>query len=623
MRGRVLLGVVVVLALLVADGAYVLVRLRSTMPAAADDLQAAANLFRDADLPAAEEKFLDAFENAESAAGLDSHPAYAVARWLPWVGNETDAVDALAGAARNAAEAGLTGVEAAQAMGAGPDGLAASVYRNGRVDFAALDEASPYVEDARRLLEDAGSLLASSPRPRIGLLSAALDRARSEVGRATDAARLGNVMLDALPGLLGRGTTRRYLLAFHSPSEARGTGGLVGLQGVLEARDGRLSLVRVGGILDLIRARFPGLEAPGWFREHYGPLSALRQWQQANESPHFPVVSEVFLDMYESVYGERLDGVFAMDPLALQELLRATGPLTVAGAAEPVSADNVADLLMHDSFLEYPDPVAQNRFLEGLVQQFWTALKRGDVDGAALGRAVVDSVRTQHLKVYSRDEADRAALRTLEADGDYTRFGPNLQMVFHNNFGANKVDYFLQREVETTVDITDDGEARVQTELTLTNAAPDGPPSVLLGNRAFTPYEPGLNGMFVNFLLPEEAQVHRFLVDGEQSPYILHRDGRFPVAWDLLRIPPGGTTRVVVRYRVQGVLRTDGDETTFSMALFPQALVRPDESTLTVRAPDGVELVPELPAGGEAGATFTTSGPLEETLEVRLRLERS
>ncbi|MDQ3983394.1 MAG: DUF4012 domain-containing protein [Actinomycetota bacterium] len=617
------MAILVVLGLLVLDGTYVYVRLRSTMPAAADGLRAAADHFRDADLEKAEAEFLEAFGNAEAAEGLDVHPAYAIARWLPWVGNETDAVDALAGAARHAAEAGLTGVEAAHAMGAKPEGLASSVYRNGRVDFESLDQAAPFAADAHRLLEDAASLLDASPRPSIALLSSALDMARSEVARATEAARLGNVLLDALPGLLGRGTSRRYLLAFHSPSEARGTGGLIGLQGVLQARDGRLTLVRVGGILELIRARFPAPDAPGWFREHYGPLSALRQWQQANESPHFPVVSEVLLEMYESVYGERLDGVFAMDPLALQELLRATGPLGVEGSPEPVTADNVADLLMHDSFLEYPDPVAQNRYLEGLVRQFWSALQSGDVDGAQLGRAVVDAVRTHHLKMYSRVEADRAALRALEADGDYTRFGPNLQMVFHNNFAANKIDYFLQREVETTVTLTQEGEARVETVLTLDNAAPDGPPSVLLGNRAFTPYAPGLNGMFVNFLLPEEAQVYRFLVDGEQSPYILHRDGRFPVAWDLVEIPAGGTRTVLVRYRVQGVLQTDGDETTFSMALFPQALVRPDEVQLTVRAPEGVVLVPEAPDDGAATETFTTSGPLDETLEVRLRLERA
>jgi hypothetical protein len=619
----VLLVALVLLTLLVLDGVYVVVRLGSSMPSAAQDLEAAADDFRDAELDAAERDFLAAFRNAETAAGLDAHPAFFVARWLPWVGRETDAVDALAEAARRAAEAGLTGVEAARAMGAGDEGLAASVYENGRVNFESLDDASPYVAEARGLLEDAASLLDASPRPRLGLLSDALDRARREVGRASDAARLGGVMLDALPGLLGRGTTRRYLLAFHSPSEARGTGGLIGLQGVLEAKNGRLRLVRVGGILELIRARFPQLEAPGWFREHYGPLSALRQWQQANESPHFPVVSRVLLGMYRTVYGERLDGVFAMDPLALQELLRATGPLTVPGAPEPVSSENVGDLLMHDSYLDYPDPAAQNRYLGDLVRGFWDALRGGQVDAAVLGRAVVDAVRTHHLKIYSSDPADQEALRTLEADGDYTRFGPNLQMVFHNNFTANKADYFLRRELVTDVTITSEGEARVDARLTLHNDAPAGPPSVLLGDPDFTPYAPGINGMFVNFLLPEEAQVHRFLVDGEQSPYILHRDGRFPVAWDLVRIPPGGRREVLVRYRVPGVLRTDGDETTFSMALYPQALVRPDRLDLRIHAPEGVTFVPETPTEGADGGTFTASGLLEETMEIRLRLERS
>ncbi|MDQ3915613.1 MAG: DUF4012 domain-containing protein [Actinomycetota bacterium] len=623
MRRRLfLLGSLLLFALL-TDGAYVLFRLSDTLLAAADGLEQAGEDLQEADLAAAERDFVQAFQDAEAADRAQGHPAFQIARALPWIGNEATAVRALSQAAGRSAQAGLAGVDAARALGAGGGELTASVYENGRVNFAAFDRAQPFVADAHRLLGEADSLLETSPEPRLPFIEDALVKATREIDRATDAAGKGSLVLETLPSLLGKGSVRQYLLAFQSPSEARGTGGLVGLHGVLEARNGQLELLTVGGIDELALSDFGSVEAPAWFREHYGPLSATRQWQQANESPHFPVVAEVLLRMYDRVYGEDLDGVIAMDPLTLEHLLTATGPLRTPGLETPVSQDNVAKLLMHDSYVMFPDAARQSAVLGGLIRGFWGALQEGDVDAAALAKGVAESAQTQHLKVYSREPEEQDALRTLGATGDYVHLGPNVQMVFHNNFAANKVDWFLDRRVETSVRITAEGEARVTTTLTLRNDAPPGPPGTLLGNPLYNEYAPGVNGLFANFLLPEEATVYRFHIDGERTPYILHRDGPYPVAWDIVKIPPGGTSEVFVRYRVPGVLRTVRDDTTFEMTLFPQGLVRPDDFVLTVSAPEGTRLIPESSADPEAAdETFTASGKLDETLTVRLRLER-
>ena len=451
MRRRLLIfGSLLVLALL-ADGAYVLLRLSDTLLSAADGLERAGEDLQEADLEGAQRDFLGAFQDAQAANSAQGHPAFLLARALPWIGNEATAVRALSQAAGRSAEAGLAGVDAARAMGAGGGELTASVYKDGRVNFAAFDRARPLVEDAHRLLTVANSLLETSPTPRLPFIDDALTKARREVDRATDAAGKGSLVLDTLPGLLGQGSVRQYLLAFQSPSEARGTGGLVGLHGVLEARDGQLELLTVGGIDELAFADFGSVPAPNWFRAHYGPLSATRQWQQANESPNFPVVAEVLLEMYSRVKGRQLDGVIAMDPIALESLLGATGPLEVPGLDQPVTEANVAKLLMHDSYLMFPNAGEQNRVLGGLIREFWTALRDRGVDAAALAKGVAEGAQSQHLKVYSRETEEQEALRTLGANGDYSHLGPNVQMVFHNNFAANKVDWFLQRHVETNI----------------------------------------------------------------------------------------------------------------------------------------------------------------------------
>ena len=277
---------------------------------------------------------------------------------------------------------------------------------------------------------------------------------------------------------------------------------------------------------------------------------------------------------------------------------------------------------MHDSYLLFDDE-RQASVLASLVADFWSALRQGDVDAAALAKGVAEAVQTQHLKVYSVDTASQRSLRTLGADGDYSRYGPNVQMAFHNNFAANKVDWFLYRRMDMEVRITAGGEARISTTFTLRNESPPGPASPLLGFPPFNKYRPGLNGLFFNLLMPAEAQVFRFHIDGEQAPYILHRDGPYPVAWDIVRIPPGGTSEVFIRYHVQGMLQTVGDDTRFQMTLFPQGLVRPDDFTLTVVAPDGTHLVPDDVADpADADETYTTSGTLAEPFDISLRLTR-
>src|SRR5918994_6691307 len=93
----------------------------------------------------------------------------------------------------------------------------------------------------------------------------------------------------------------------------------------------------------------------------------------------------------------------------------------------------------------------------------------GDVD---LVTGVGAAASTSHLKVYSRDDATQDKLEELGVDGDFTDAGPNVQMVFTNNYGPTKLDYFLHRSIDTSIALQAQDEARIRTTVTLTNTAP-------------------------------------------------------------------------------------------------------------------------------------------------------
>lgn len=616
-RARRVLWLVAAVALvaLVADGLYVAWRL----PGSLDDARAALERGRDElsgeRVLAAAAAFDDALDAAQGAESLTRHPAYALAGVVPPLARDADAVRALTTASALSARAGVAASEGAAEVGGGR-GLAAALYRAGRVDFDALATLRPYVHDAAALLERAADVVAGSPAPRLGLVRDARDAAARRLADARATARRGTVLVDALPGLLGEDTTRRYLLAFQTPSEARGGGGFIGMYGVLEAYDGRLRLARVSSIRNLVAlGPAKGIDAPQWFRRTWGPSSSLRDPRQVNYSPNFPVTSEVLLDMYDQLAGETLDGVVAMDPVALTRLTAAIGPVSSPGFDTRVGPDNGAEVLMRDIYLDFEDQRTQHRFLAGLVRDFWTRLGSGGVDAAELGRALGDAVRGQHFKVYARDDGGRAALAALDADGDYEMAGPQVQMVFQNSALPNKVDYFMFRRIETHVALEANGDAEVVTTVTLKSNAPTGPPSILLGRA------PGLVGVdraFVYFLLPEGARGGRLEIEGRRRYALPGRDDEHPLRFGLVHVPPGRARDVRLAYRVPA-----GDDTRrFELTLFPQATVHVDQFELTIAPPDGHELEVAGDAGAVTERGFELSGVLDEPKTAAVELVR-
>ena len=604
------LTVAILLALFVADGVYAVMQLRSSLESSSENLSDGREAIGSGALDRAETSFADAQDEAETATGMLSRPSLKAVSYLPLINRDVDVLNRLTEGAELIAAAGAVGVDVARSLGVSDEGLAASIYSDGVVRLEQLEEVQPQLQRTARMLTRAESLISDAPRPLVAPLRDALVRARRQVTDAGEGARDGAALFAALPELLGGDGERRYLLAFQAIGEARATGGVIGLYGILRTDAGRMELGRIGPYTDVVPGALDEpVDAPTWFEESYGPQFALREWQQANSSPNFPVVSEVLLEMFERGTGEVLDGVIAMDPIALQQMMEGTGPLEVAGS-EPISSAEIEEVLLRDSYLRFEDSDQQNLYLAQLVNSFWTKIRDGDFDPDGLAKGLGQAASTRHLSVYSRTSESQRALREIEAAGEY---GPkretNVQLVFHNNYTVSKVGYYLERSISTDIELTERGEALVTTEVTMRNLAPDGPPSLLLGP-GVQGDEPGLNRMLFNVLVPRGSTFEEIEVDGAEVPLLEFRDGRFPVSWDVVEIPPGGDARVKVTYRVVNAISTDDGIPTFRFRMVPQALVNPDRFSITIEAPSGLALAeghPDTP-----GITrFTKRGVLD------------
>lgn len=595
------------LADLAVSGASAALQLRSS----ACSLLAAARAAERGQLDAARQRLAGALVSAAAARAALSSPALFLARLTP-ARDDLGVAEALAGAAAGGAWAGLA------AGSALPGAPLRALYAGGTIDLDAVAALAAALERARQPLQRAQRTLSSAPRPHLGPLAAALNTARARLGRALKGLDRARSLLAAAPALLGAGSERRYFLALQTPSEARGGGGLVGVYGVLSAERGRLEIEHIDPIRALVpRLRHP-VEGPRWFARAYGDLLGLSEWREANLTPIFPVSARVLLAMYEASTGERLDGVIALDPYVLAQVIGATGPLRTHGLDVTLTRANTERVLLHDIYVHYQGrEMAQNSYLKHLVARVQRRLESGRFDAGALARGLVRAVTAQHLKIYVTDQGAQAALAGAGLSGDPRRFARSLQMVFHNNFAANKIDYFLHRSVTTQVQIEAGGDALVTVSTELDNRAPARGTSVLTRSGIRRSLPAGLNQMTLHTVVPRGAEISAMYVDGRRAEPTVTREGPNRAASLVLELPAGTRAVVDVLYRWKDALRAG----VLELTLFPQATVNAERYKVEVVPPAGHHIIGPARAEQRADGSVAVSGTLNEPRELRFALQ--
>lgn len=427
-----------------------------------------------------------------------------------------------------------------------------------------------------------------------------IDDLGQEIQAAHDDAAFANQVLTVAPDLLGGDGPRYYLVAFITPAELRGAGGFVGSWAELKADDGGVDLTRSGRIAELIFAPSRGtrtLEAPADYVARYGRFEPQEFIQDITLSPNFPSSAEAFANTYAQSGGRRVDGVIAVDPTGLSALLDLTGPVDVVDLDEPLTSDNVVDILTREQYLKFGERAEREEVLADASRATFekltnTALPAPKVLGDVLGPAT----HGRHIQMWSRQAAEQELFETLEADGTLAiPEGSDGFQVVQQNAGNNKIDAYLQREIayEATVD-ADTGEVTGTLTVTLNNEVPslDLPNAVVANSRA-APRGSNVTSVAVH----TRNVVTEATIDGETV--ILGRGEEAGMyAWDtpLLQVPPGGTVTIVLT--MTGIVDpTDG----YRLVILPQPVANPDRFDVDVQVTGANALPhPDVVAGALA-----------------------
>jgi hypothetical protein len=437
-----------------------------------------------------------------------------------------------------------------------------------RLDLALLQKEQPRLNE---LATAAATLNAEAQKIVKPAYFSMIDDARVQLQHQVSnvAALMRNAAIAAklAPSMLGADGPRTYLLGFQNNAEARGTGGLLGGVGVLRFDNGIPAIDALASNAGLEEA-VASVDLGPDFDRAYGWTNPYTDFRNSNMSPHFPYAAEIWKSMWEQQSGGSVDGVVALDPVALSYILGATGPVTLKDG-EVINEANVVELTQSTAYSRFipvdraprdgrsPEEATRynNAYAATLRKQYLLQIASAVAEKMtkplpaprllmeALGRAVSE----HRISIWSASPTNQelledAGLAQVVPDDP----APYAQVVI-NNLGGNKMDYYLRREIEYAADGCTGDMRNSTVTVRLTNAATDerlpdyvsGLAGLHSDIKIIAP--PGTMVSSVRLIATEGARLMSVTVDGKRAAAVIRQERGHPSFEVQIAIPPNQT----------------------------------------------------------------------------------
>jgi len=614
------LGVLVLIAVATVPSALAGFQARHTVDNARVLVERALNAARAGDAKTARTQFAAAAGEFEDARDILDNPLMSMGLAIPVVGPNLRAARDIA---RVGADLARSGEKTAGTVD--PDRLHVV---DGTVPLAEVQRVTPELQRGARELDQAVRSLDRIdhtfllPPVRDGLR-----KVHHELANASDEADNAVVSARLAPAIFGGQGPRRYFLAVQNTAEQRATGGFIGNWGILTAQDGKVTLdhfERISVLNPPAGADRP-LTAPDDYLRRYQRFQPSRAWQNINMSPDFPTVAQVMADQYRLASGEQVDGFLAVDPDGLAALLRLTGPVSVAGWPEPLTADNVVRVTLSDAYVRFgsADPERVD-FLGDVADAVVDRATHEQLGNPAkIARTLGRAARQGHLIVALARPGEEALAQQLDVAGKMPAIHSDSLLVTTQNGAGNKVDYYLKRHITYTLHVDPGSGARAaqlrgRLELQLDNAAPNaGLPQEVIG-----PFDarfaPGENRSFVSVYTP--LGFTTATVDGQQQLLDGATELDRNVYSTFVSVPAESSSTLALD--LSGTLRLERGGW-YRLDLVRQPGLTSDDVTVNIDVPTGWRIADKRGVQRITGRTATTKLQLEHTTTVKIRLVRA
>nr|KEP23821.1 hypothetical protein DA06_04305 [Georgenia sp. SUBG003] len=415
-------------------------------------------------------------------------------------------------------------------------------FREAAPDVVAADEAVRSARSTLRTVETAG--LIEQLRAPVRQFADQVDSIAALTATASRAVRL-------IPPMMGAEGPRDYVLLVQNNSEPRATGGLPGTYVLLTADHGTVSMVDQRTAASMGGFPEPILELSRAERGLYGTQLG-RYPGNVTSTPDFPRTAQLAREAWRRETSNEVDGVLSVDPVALGILLGATGPVTLPTGHE-LTADNAAQLLLNQVYLEVGDAQAQDAFFAAAAEQIFGAFLSGPVDPPALMGALDTAADQGRLMLWSAVPEEQALINGTTLSGELrgeVGDSPLVGIYVHDRSGA-KIAYYEHVDAQvTSKDVRLDGSQRLSVTVTVSSRVPEGVetmPPLLTGGGNFVPV--GSIRSDIHVYAPAGGRIVSASADDPSAAYVpLFHDGLMVGTHEVV-LEPGQVT--TLRFEIE------------------------------------------------------------------------
>jgi UDP-N-acetylmuramyl pentapeptide phosphotransferase/UDP-N-acetylglucosamine-1-phosphate transferase len=467
---------------------------------------------------------------------------------------------------------------------------------DGRLPLDEVRRVAPALRDGARILDQALATLRSIDDPYLlPVVSDTLHRIESQMAQSTGEAQRAAAAAQLGPTVFGANGPRTYLLVVQNNAELRATGGLIGDWALMTAVDGKVSVgpLQKTSIWNTALASIPHprLDAPADYHRRYDHEDPQHALQNVNLSPDFPTVGRALMSLAPQAGLPHLDGVLAVDPLGLAALLQLTGPVSVAGWPEDINSANVVSVTLRDAYTNFFGETARTDFLGDVAKVVVDNATSGDLGAPArIAQVLGGAAHEGHLLLAFARPSEQRLAAELNVAGGLAPVRSDALAVNTQNAAGNKIDYYLQRQIEYHVQLNPDPggrTARVTARLTisLNNTAPaSGLPQIVIGPYA-AGYVAGVNRSWVTVYSP--LGVQGLTLDGTPTTFSADPEAGRDAYSKFIDIP--ATTTSTLEFDLAGRLRLGADGW-YELDLGHQPTLAPDRVQVSVDVPAGWEV---------------------------------
>lgn len=453
-RRKILIGVLVVIAALaVFAGAFVwsALQTKNELQQAVLSAQGLQQTIVGSDKSKREEQ-VSAFSNHVSKAYKQtSSPLWQLASAVPYVGDDISAVRTMVAAMENISSQALP-----QLLQAADNIDLNNVHvENGTIEISGLEASQRPLQIADDTIDKAMREVKTVKAVKtlhVAQIADALKTTETYCEKLDSMVHSLNSIVQVLPSMLGteshaNDAPRNYLILAQTNAEARPSGGLTGSLGLVTVQGGHVSLQPFVSDSEIQNADEPVVDLTAEERLLFTDKLG-KDIRDVNFTPDFPRTGEIVSAMWARQYGVAVDGVIAIDPLFLQNMLAVTGGVAMPDGST-LDGTNTAQTLLHDVYARMT-PQETDEYFAVAAQAAFDHIMQNAGDFKSYIKALATSVEQGHVMVWSAHEDEQDLIADSAISGKLITEGAKPQVgVYISDETESKMDWYLHREVTT------------------------------------------------------------------------------------------------------------------------------------------------------------------------------